>query len=71
MSFECRPERPWGLHPTVYSDEECPRCGWVAPGPVGDARADAEALACAGEAGWPLGDGGAVPEGDGGEALAA
>jgi hypothetical protein len=71
MSFECRPERPWGIHPIVLNDEDCPRCGWTAPGPVGDARAEAEvALAAAGDLGWTNLDGG-VPEGDEGAALAA
>jgi hypothetical protein len=64
MSFECRPERPWGIHPIVFNDEDCPRCGWTAPGPVGDARAEAEALAAAMVEG-------AVPQGDGEAALAA
>jgi len=45
----CSTERPWGLHAPVRSDEDCPRCGWTAPGPIGDARAEAleaiEALA--------------------------
>jgi hypothetical protein len=55
MVLECSPRRPWGVHETVRNDAECPRCGWVAPGPVGDALAAVEA---------------SVPEGDG-EALAA
>lgn len=37
----CSPDRPWGLHSAVRSDEDCPRCGWTAPGPKGDALADA------------------------------
>ena len=37
----CSPERPWGVHNYVRSDENCPRCGWTAPGPMGDALADA------------------------------
>jgi hypothetical protein len=45
MGFECSAERPWGIHPLVRNDEECGRCGWTAPGPVGDARADAFAAA--------------------------
>jgi len=71
MSFECRPERPWGIHPVIFNDAECPRCGWLAPGPVGDARAEAEeALAQARELAWTVLEGG-VPEGDGAAALAA
>jgi len=38
--FHCSPETPWGIHLAVRNDEECPRCGWTAPGPAGDARAD-------------------------------
>jgi hypothetical protein len=73
MSFECTPERPWGIHPVVANDEDCPRCGWTAPGPIGDALAAAEeeaALARAAELGWKV-IAGAVPEGDEGEAIAA
>jgi hypothetical protein len=33
----CSTDRPWGLHAAVRSDEDCPRCGWTAPGPLGDA----------------------------------
>ncbi|MFL6857026.1 MAG: hypothetical protein ACJ8EB_03855 [Allosphingosinicella sp.] len=58
MSFDCRPERPWGIHPTLFNDEDCPRCGWTAPGPVGDARAEAEAALAAGEPGWAMIEGG-------------
>lgn len=62
----CSTERPWGLHPALRSDEDCPRCGWTAPGPRGDAReADAEARAWMAELGW-AGDGGQA-----GAALAA
>ena len=43
----CSTDRPWGLHAPVRSDEACPRCGWIAPGPLGDAR---EAAAGAPEA---------------------
>jgi len=43
----CSPERPWGVHSGVRSDGECPRCGWTAPGPVSDARAEAEEAAAA------------------------
>ncbi len=39
----CSSERPWGIHPALHSDELCPRCGWRAPGPLGDAIADARA----------------------------
>jgi hypothetical protein len=38
---ECTVERPWGLHPPLFSDAPCGRCGWVAPGPIGDARIEA------------------------------
>ena len=41
MKLECSPEAPWGIHPALRNDEDCPRCGWTAPGPKGDARADA------------------------------
>lgn len=72
MRFECRPERPWGIHPAVANDEDCPRCGWTAPGPVGDARADAkEALAWVAELGWAALAAKAVPEEDESEAIAA
>jgi hypothetical protein len=72
MSLECTPARPWGIHPALFSDEDCPRCGWTAPGPIGDARAEAEeALALADELGWALIAGGAVPQGDEGQAIAA
>ena len=37
-SFDCPPRRPWGLHATVRNDEDCPRCGWTAPGPRTDVR---------------------------------
>ncbi|HET9639499.1 MAG TPA: hypothetical protein VFP12_09860 [Allosphingosinicella sp.] len=53
----CSPDRPWGLHSAVRSDEDCPRCGWTAPGPRGDALADAfEALALAAVLGWTMPD---------------
>ena len=39
--MHCSTERPWGVHAFVRNDENCPRCGWVAPGPKGDAAADA------------------------------
>jgi hypothetical protein len=64
----CSIDRPWGIHAAVRSDEDCPRCGWTAPGPLGDARADAlaagDAQARAAELGWRVHEGG-------GEALAA
>lgn len=57
MSFHCSVEKPWGIHAQVRNDTECPRCGWTAPGPIGDARADAElALAQASELGWVIYD---------------
>ena len=46
--FECAPTKPWGIHPQVRNDEDCPRCGWTAPGPLGDARARAA------EHGWTV-----------------
>jgi len=65
----CSTNRPWGIHPIVRSDEDCPRCGWTAPGPLGDARADAqataeEARALAAELSWWV-------DGNAGDALAA
>jgi hypothetical protein len=49
----CSPERPWGVHNAVRSDEDCPRCGWTAPGPRGDALVAAEeARAWMAELGW-------------------
>ena len=54
----CSTDRPWGIHPVLRSDEDCPRCGWTAPGPRGDALADArattaqEADALASELSW-------------------
>ncbi|MEA3017111.1 MAG: hypothetical protein QOI38_1833 [Sphingomonadales bacterium] len=41
--FECSSAKPWGIHPRVRNAEDCPRCGWTAPGPRGDARAGAAA----------------------------
>jgi hypothetical protein len=58
MSFECSVDKPWGIHPIVRNDQDCPRCGWTAPGPIGDAVADAieaaadEAFALAAERLW-------------------
>jgi hypothetical protein len=71
MAFECSTERPWGIHPEVRNDEPCRRCGWVAPGPIGDAIADriaagAETNMVAAQVGWTVHSGG-----DGAEALAA
>jgi hypothetical protein len=40
----CSAERPWGVHVAVRSDEDWPRCGWTAPGPIGDARTEAREL---------------------------
>jgi hypothetical protein len=56
--MHCSPDRPWGIHPAVRSDEDCPRCGWTAPGPLGDART--EALEAAAALGWTLHEGGAA-----------
>ena len=56
--LRCSSERPWGLHETIRNDEDCPRCGWTAPGPLGDAReAAAEARARAQALGWTVHDG--------------
>jgi hypothetical protein len=62
--IECTPSTPWGIHAPVRNDEDCPRCGWTAPGPRGDARADAAeaAEAMAGAHGWTLIEGGAAVE---------
>ena len=61
----CSGSRPWGIHATVRNDEECPRCGWTAPGPIGDSIADAlaaeEARARAAELGWTVHEGGGEP----------
>jgi hypothetical protein len=71
MGFQCSAERPWGIHQAVRNDEDCPRCGWTAPGPKSDAREDALAdaevsLAIAAVRGWVIHDGG-----QDGQALAA
>lgn len=58
MRFDCSPETPWGIHGPLRNDEDCPRCGWTAPGPRGDARQAAAALAA--EHGWAVISGGAV-----------
>ena len=68
--FECSPRTPWGIHASVRNDEDCPRCGWTAPGPRGDARRDAAeaGAALAAEHGWTLIEGGApaaAPAGSG------
>lgn len=55
-AFHCSPATPWGIHLEVRNDEDCARCGWTAPGPKGDARADAEAIAAL--HGWSIIDGG-------------
>ncbi|HEX8124672.1 MAG TPA: hypothetical protein VF548_03745 [Allosphingosinicella sp.] len=58
----CSIERPWGIHPAVRSDGECPRCGWTAPGPKGDALEAAEqARAWEAELGWVVHESGAGP----------
>ena len=55
--LHCSKEKPWGIHQSVRNDEDCPRCGWTAPGPKGDALADARQQAAA--YGWTLIQGGA------------
>jgi hypothetical protein len=72
--IECSTLRPWGLHADVRNDADCPRCGWIAPGPLGDARAEAEDAAAEARAraealGWDVIDGG--PAGNEAAALAA
>ena len=60
MNLSCSPARPWGVHAPVRNDTACPRCGWVAPGPISDALEDAReaaeaaaaALARAEQLGW-------------------
>jgi hypothetical protein len=76
IMLECSTDRPWGIHANVRNDEDCPRCGWTAPGPKGDAVLDA--VYAAEEAQWLRGRAAAmgwtVIEGGGGgdcEALAA
>ena len=61
----CSEKRPWGIHQAARLDSECPRCGWTAPGPIGDTRAAAaeDALMRAQGLGWTVIEGG--------EALAA
>jgi hypothetical protein len=66
--IECSIARPWGFHSGVRNDEDCPRCGWTAPGPQSDARAEAEEAAVeawvrAEALGWDVIDG-AGPGGD-------
>lgn len=58
--FECSIERPWGIHLAVRNDENCGRCGWTAPGPKGDARAEAQSMGMGGVLVFQ--DGSAVPE---------
>ena len=41
MAFQCSIEKPWGVHAGLRNDEDCPRCGWTAPGPKADAVLDA------------------------------
>jgi hypothetical protein len=62
-TFHCSPATPWGIHLAVRNDEECTRCGWTAPGPLSDARADRReaAGALASAHGWTLIEGGARP----------
>ncbi len=54
---ECSREKPWGIHQSVRNDEDCPRCGWTAPGPKGDALARQQAEAAV--HGWTVIEGGA------------
>jgi hypothetical protein len=63
--MHCSPATPWGIHPAVRNDEDCPRCGWTAPGPKGDARAEAAEMGgmLAAAYGWTLIEGGAAPDG--------
>jgi len=56
-AFHCSPATPWGIHPEVRNDEDCPRCGWTAPGPRGDAKAQDARLAAG--LGWSVIAGGA------------
>jgi len=60
--LECSIDRPWGVHEAVRNDGDCPRCGWTAPGPIGDARCEDRfalegALARAEALGWDVIDG--------------
>jgi hypothetical protein len=55
--FECTSEKPWGIHPFVRNDQDCPRCGWTAPGPMSDALAARQRMAA--EQGWTVIEGGA------------
>jgi hypothetical protein len=66
----CSPDRPWGVHNAVRSDEDCPRCGWTAPGPKGDALADALEAAALAQA-WAAEFGWTVNSGEAGRGLAA
>ena len=64
--MHCTPTTPWGIHLSIRNDEECTRCGWTAPGPRTDARADAAeaAEALAASHGWSLIEGGLYGHGD-------
>ncbi|MFL6845340.1 MAG: hypothetical protein ACJ8ER_10725 [Allosphingosinicella sp.] len=44
------------MHAAVRNDEACARCGWTAPGPLGDARL--EAFEAARALGWTVHEGG-------------
>ena len=55
-TFHCSPARPWGIHDIVRNDEDCPRCGWTAPGPKSDALAAQQRMAA--EQGWTVIEGG-------------
>jgi hypothetical protein len=65
MAFQCSIEKPWGVHSGLRNDQDCPRCGWTAPGPKADALLDAiyeaeerEWLRTrAAELGWTLSEG--------------
>ena len=41
VTLSCSAARPWGIHASVRNDEDCPRCGWTAPGPKADALVEA------------------------------
>ncbi len=56
-SLQCSKAKPWGMHQSVRNDEDCPRCGWTAPGPKSEAVAVAQRPAAA--QGWSLIQGGA------------
>jgi hypothetical protein len=73
MAFQCSSQRPWGVHAPVRNDENCPRCGWIAPGPIQDALLDAAEAAAAAQAALDraAGLGWTVHEGGLGDSLAA